>query len=77
MSKHLLTFEADRAGQRIEIHVDSAGLDFLIQELQRLRDVATQDHAHLMTDDWGGSGLSDEKQNVNAELIHHVKILKW
>jgi hypothetical protein len=77
MSKHLLTFEVDRAAERLEIHADSAGLEFLIRELQRLRDAATQDHTHLMTDDWGGSGLSGERQNANAEPLKHVKIFKW
>jgi hypothetical protein len=77
MSKHLLTFEVDRLGERIEIHADSAGLEFLIRELQRLREVSTQDHTHLMTDDWGGSGLSGERQNATSELLKHVKIFKW
>ncbi|MBS0622494.1 MAG: immunity protein 32 [Verrucomicrobia bacterium] len=34
------------------------------------------DHFHLMTAEWGGSELSDEKQSTENEIINHVKIFK-
>jgi len=35
------------------------------------------DHIHLMTEDWGGIELTNDKQNFNSELINHVKIFNW
>lgn len=76
--QHLLTFEMLANGKEIELHTDSAGLDYLIKALQDLRDLTAPDHLHLMTDDWGGNSLSNEKQNLgDVKLAHHVKVFKW
>lgn len=34
-------------------------------------------HRHLMTRDWGGSELSNDKQGLDNSLCHHVKIFFW
>lgn len=77
MNKHMLSFELDRSAGKLEIHADDAGLEFLIQQLSLLRRAVGQDHVHLMTEDWGGSGLSNQKQNEASDLLNHVKIFKW
>lgn len=77
MNEHMLSFEFDRTGEKLEIHADDAGLEYLIQQLSNLRHAAGQDHVHLMTEDWGGFGLSNQNQNRSSVLINHVKIFKW
>ena len=74
MREYTLTFEISE-GNSIEIHADSEGLKMLIQILQKT--FKTGDHEHLMTEDWGGDELSNEKQGPNNILCNHVKIMKW
>jgi hypothetical protein len=73
----MLTFEWDKESEQLEIHMDKKGLNNLIAQLTKLASYDSEEHLHLMTDDWGGDELSSEKQNSNAELIHHVKVFKW
>lgn len=79
---HLLTFEHDAKDEVLRIHADSEGLAKLIATLQRLKEKADQgkpDHDHLMTEAWGGTELSPEKQDLSDDstLINHVKIYGW
>ena len=73
----MLTFEWDKGDQKLEIHADSEGLRHLLNQVEKLVCVKGNEHLHLMTEDWGGEDLSDDKQNAKSELIHHVKIFKW
>ena len=76
----MITFEWNQESERLEIHADALGLSNLIRELQTLEKTSDGiDHIHLMSEDWGGTGLSNEseKQNENAQFVHHVKIYKW
>jgi hypothetical protein len=79
---YLLTFESEPDGNVIHVHADSSGLAKLIRILGRLKDRldgGEHDHVHLMTDDWGGSELSSEIQDLSGEttLVHHVKLHGW
>lgn len=73
----MLTFELADNGERLEVHGDQEGLRRLAQILTSLADEETPDHAHLMTENWGGSGLSNEIQGLNSALLHHVKVFVW
>ena len=74
MKEYTLTFEvAD--DDTIEIHADSKGLKKLIQIFHKT--LETGDHEHLMTEEWGGKELTNEKQGLSNKLINHVKIMKW
>lgn len=73
----MLTFEWDKESERLEIHADTQGLNDLLVQLEKLSDCKEEEHVHLMTEDWGGNELSNDKQNSSSELINHVKILKW
>ncbi|MCP4485993.1 MAG: methylhydantoinase [Gammaproteobacteria bacterium] len=73
----MLTFEWDKDSEQLEIHSDAEGLKGLVEQLNKLARLEDGDHLHLMTGDWGGDELSSDKQNSNAELIHHVKVFKW
>ncbi len=73
----MLTFEWDKNSEQLEIHADNTGLRNLVEQLNKLIAAEANEHEHLMTDDWGGNELSNDKQNDKAELINHVKIFKW
>ncbi|TON86747.1 methylhydantoinase [Vibrio parahaemolyticus] len=78
----MLTFENDREDEKLDIHADIEGLKYLrtvIDSLIEQSEKNGNEHIHLMSEDWGGpsSGLSNEKQHPNNELIHHVKIYCW
>ncbi len=71
----VLTFEIVDESE-IEIHGDAEGLRALADRIVRLLDEKL-DHDHLMTPSWGGSGLSEEAQNRDAELVNMVTIHVW
>jgi hypothetical protein len=73
----MLTFEWDKDSGKLEIHADSEGLQDLVTQIEKLQSIKGNEHLHLMTEDWGGEELSDDKQNEKSELIHHVEIFKW
>lgn len=73
----MLTFESADKGDRLEIHGDKEGLLRLAKIFTEMAEQEDSEHHHLMTKDWGGSELSDEKQGLNNELYHHVKLFCW
>ena len=75
--ERLLTFEWDSANERLEIHGNRRGLEYLRRLLDDLCENLQHKDVHLMTASWGGNELSDEAQNMNSELVHHVKIMCW
>jgi hypothetical protein len=79
---YLLTFEVEPDRDVVEVHADSGGLAKLIKELTWLKqklDGGECEHSHLMTEDWGGSELSNQIQDESGEssLVHHVKVYGW
>jgi hypothetical protein len=79
-AKDLLTFELGPEKDQVFIHGDPAGLRRLAALLNKLADQADRGeypHDHLMTEAWGGHGLSGEAQEKNAECLNHVKIYGW
>lgn len=73
----MLTFEQNKDDERIEIHADREGLLKLADILTALADENSADHVHLITEDWGGSGLTNKAQGERNTLAHHVKIFFW
>lgn len=76
MSKMLLTFELDNTGL-LEVHGNREGLLNLAKILTQLADEKSPDHAHLMTEEWGGGGLTSEVQCLENTLLNQVKIFVW
>jgi hypothetical protein len=77
MSPHILTFELPNTGDELRIHADVAGLRYLAKKLNRLAEIAAAgrtDHEHLMTEEWGGQGLSSRAQDSTADLLNKVTI---
>ena len=74
-----LTLELDTEGEAIELHLDKAGAEYLKGILDRFIKNDEQDHRNLMTEDWGGSELSSEKQSKSptTKLMHHLKLMYW
>lgn len=76
----MLTFEYDADGEMLSIHGDAAGLQSLQRCIQRLLDQTPEgqfEHSHLMTRDWGGDGLTSQRKEATAALVHHVKVYCW
>lgn len=73
----MLSFEWDAHSDQLEIHADKEGLDQLLLLLTRLSNCDDEENIHLMTEDWGGSELSNQKQNESSILVNHVKVFKW
>jgi len=81
---HLLTFVKDPNSDEIFMHIDVQGLDFLIGELQEIREGLVEDrfdHDHFFTPDWAGWQLSnimpEFEKKAGSTLIHHLKIYGW
>ena len=76
-SNYLLTFEWDSKNETLEIHGNQKGLAKLRNVIDSLLAKTDNDHTHLMTENWGGNELSDDKQCSENEIINHVKLFKW
>jgi len=59
--------------KNLKYMTDKKGLEFLKGQIEKLLENRTT-YAHLMTPNWGGCELSEEKQGENNKLINHVKI---
>ena len=72
----LLTFEFSD-NEKLEIHSNKEGLKYLIDQLNKLYLLDNNEHYHLMTPQWGGNELTEEKQAEKSHLVNHVKIMLW
>ena len=61
-------------GSEVEIQCDHEGLDYLIEKLDVLRQSGAPRNEHLMTDVWGGEGLTEEKAGDERGWVNHLKI---
>ncbi len=75
MTAPLLTFELTKEHDQIEIHANSEVLAALMRILERV--LKTGQHAHLLTPQWGGSELSEDRQGHDNSLVQHVKVVLW
>jgi Immunity protein 32 len=73
----MLTFELCSDGETVEIHGDRDGLLRLAKGLAELAVSDHTDHMHLMTEAWGGPGLTNLRQGLDNKLLHHVKLFVW
>ena len=78
MPEHFLTFELSKDGDELVVHADERGLRFLAKVASLLADTiatGTNDHVHLMTEEWAGNELSSEKRGPDDKLLNHVRIV--
>jgi hypothetical protein len=73
----VLTFESNVDNDRLEIHGDKEGLLKLAEILTEMAEKNFSEHRHLMTQDWGGSELNNDKQGLNNNFYNHVKLFFW
>lgn len=73
----MLTFEINNGNEQLEIHGDKEGLLKLAKILTEMAEQNESEHCHLMTGDWGGAELSNDKQGLNNILCNHVKVFFW
>ncbi len=72
----MLTFELSD-NECLEIHGDKTGLLKLAKICEELANSITSEHSHLMTEEWGGSELTSEKQGLKNDLVNQLKLFKW
>jgi len=85
MADYLLSFVTDEKGNYLAVHVDLAGVEFLIEELEGIRDQLRKDdcpHTHLFgySDDPEQNELTLTKlKNQRGEVnqVQQVKIYGW
>ena len=75
MSDKVLTFELNPDDDEIDIHGNEQGFLEFIEAINRV--LSSSQHDHLMTPDWGGSELTNEKQSETSKLINKVTIHFW
>ena len=71
----MLTFELDKDGDELDMHLDESGLAMLRSILNAVE--GSNSHEHLFTPAWGGSELSEEKQREASTLLNKVTIHFW
>ena len=80
MLDYLLTFELAKDGDELFIHADAVGLRFLASELSRLAQEAEagrKEHTHMLSEEWAGSELSAEPQDLECRFLNQVTIHAW
>ncbi|MBK7946817.1 MAG: immunity protein 32 [Flavobacteriales bacterium] len=68
----MLTVELNKKGEAVEIFFDEAGAELLKRYIDDA--LKHRDHYHLMTPEWAGSELSSDRQGLENELIHHLRV---
>ncbi len=80
---HLLSFVANSDSNMLTIHLDKGGIEFLIEQLSKLRELLDEGHCedcHLFTANSIGSELTSTKiqgQVNEAVVVQHVKLCAW
>ena len=67
----MISVEFNEHVEAVELHLDRAGIENLILQLESLKSVAS--HLHLMTPAWGGNELAEQPHAAN-KLINHLII---
>lgn len=81
--KHLLSFVTNDDADMLTVHLDSAGIDFLMERLSILKELLHQgqcEDCHLFTPESIGNELTGTKipgQANEAVVVQHVKLCAW
>jgi hypothetical protein len=66
-----------RDGVFVEIYLDAVGRDELVRELQAMNwddGPRSNEHFHLYSDKWGGSGLTEERRDPKSFVCRGLKV---
>jgi hypothetical protein len=66
----MITAELNEQLNAIELHLDRAGIESLITQLESLK--AYHSHLHFMTPSWGGQELSEASHGANTLMNHLI-----
>ena len=82
MKKHLLSLVVDKEAQQVFLHLDKAGVEYLLARLNFIKrglDANDCPHTHLFSAGWGGCELSISQMldRGDGEPVHHLKIYGW
>jgi hypothetical protein len=66
----MITAELNEKLDAIELHLDKAGIESLMAQLESLK--AYDSHIHLMTPSWGGKELSETAYGSNRLMNHLI-----
>lgn len=83
MKEHLLSIVTDEDGTQVFMHLDLAGVNYLLTELIQLKEELENNrcpHTHLFTREWGGEELTVtklSKQDDEKNQVHHLKMYGW
>ena len=64
-------------GVFVEMYLDMAGRDALVRELQAMNwdhGSHSNDHFHLYSNKWGGSGLTEERRDPDSFICRGLKV---
>jgi hypothetical protein len=67
----MISVELNEKLGALELHLDKAGIESLVRQLESLQTVDS--HIHLMTPAWGGKELAENGHGIN-KLINHLII---
>lgn len=70
----MVTFELTENKDCLEIYGDKDGLLKIAKIFSGLAEEKSSGHLHLMTKNWGGVTLSNEKQMPTNNLLNHVAV---
>ncbi len=82
----LLTFEYEKSSPGVleksspgvlHIHLNPEGAQEMIEIFQRLLRSGLNEHDHLMTPSWGGTELTEDKQDDATTLVNQVNVFLW
>ena len=76
-NEKMVQVEWDAEGQRVEIHVNDEGIDYLLDILIDLKKRRPPDDVQLMTPEWGGGGLTSFEDSGDRLIVNFLKIMKW
>lgn len=68
----LISVELEKDLDVVNIILDNKGVDFLIEQLERVKKLQT--HEHLTSSFFGGDELSNEPLNEGSKSIHMLNI---
>ena len=80
---HLLAFVIDKERDLLSIHLDLAGLDYLISQLEHIRKKLIKnevEHCHFFSEEWGDGALSIStmgKVSDEGTPIHQINVYGW
>lgn len=69
--------KGDKDGVFVEVYLDSAGRDELVRELLALNwdhGSRSNEHFHLYSEKWGGSGLTEERRTSGNLVCRGLKV---